>query len=213
MCVLIMDKQPLIRRGITDALSMNDTKEEIYEVDSIVEAKKVLKVKNFHLAIIGFGQDMQHAFDFINHIKSLDNHIKIIILTESNNLQEFLLAKDIGIEGYLLKNIGVEDLQYAIKVIQRGEHFFSNQLLEKALNQSIPNELKDLTAREREVFNEVCQGLPNIEIGKKLYITEATTKKHISNILAKLHLSNRVEVIFYANKVYENQFNSRGVVQ
>ena len=57
---------------------------------------------------------------------------------------------------------------------------------------------ESMTERESEVLSLVAQGLTNQEIGKTLFVSEATVRTHVSNILAKLHMANRVQATLYA---------------
>lgn len=207
MYILIVDSHPLITKGMVNILSNDYNTEELHEANNYLEARKLLQNHKIQILITGLNLSYENGLDLITYAKKNYSSIKVIALSTTDNIYDFMKAKEIGVDGYLLKSAKIEDFEYALKVIQRGDHFYSNQLLEKSIHSTEPKELSELTEREKEVFKLLCKGLTNYEISKNLYITEATIKKHISNILNKLHLSNRIDVIFWANNFYDNQNN------
>lgn len=210
MCILLVDHQTIYRKGIINVLSTYIAEEEIIEADNRMEADRILQKGNISTVFMGLQLEKEKGYDLVKYIKDTNKNTKVIILNHSKDLQDFVRVRNLGIEGYLLKDAKSEDLIYAYQVVQRGDYYYSNLLIEKSILKSEPKELNILTDREKEVFQLLCQGLSNHEIGKTLFITEATTKKHISSIMNKLHFSKRIEAIFYANKLYNGQFQLRG---
>lgn len=204
MCILIVDDHPLVRRGIIDILSMNKIGEDIKETDNIADAMKALKGNQINIIMVDLHLGLENGFDLIEKAKELYNKLKYVILTSSSSLLDFRRAKQLDIDGYILKDAFVEDILYALNVIKRGGKFYSPRFLENTLNGFEPIELQVLTEREKEVLTQLSMGLTNAQISDVLYISEGTTKKHISNILSKLNMSNRIEAVLYARKLYGN---------
>ena len=117
------------------------------------------------------------------------------MLTTSSKAEDFKRAKDMNVDGYLLKESFIEDILYAIKVVYRGKiftiHLFLNTNLD--IRKSM---IDELTEREMDVLRELGHGLCNSQIAK-LYISENTVKKHVSSILSKLELQHRTEAALY----------------
>jgi DNA-binding NarL/FixJ family response regulator len=129
---------------------------------------------------------------------------KIIILSVSDDVQDFFEAIKLGAQGYLLKNMEPEYwLDYIVSIVQ-GEAPISRvlaiKILQEFAGQKQPVCDNKLSEREKEVLQLISQGLGNKEIGEKLFISESTVKNHLRNILDKLHLQNRMQLIAFAYK-------------
>ena len=133
---------------------------------------------------------------------------KILMLTVSDEEDDLYEAVKAGANGYLLKEISVEEVAEAIRAVVQGQSLISPSMASKLLNefnalvkraeekQQFP--APTLTSREVEVLRLVAKGMSNREIADELYISENTVKNHVRNILEKLHLHNRMEAVIYA---------------
>lgn len=112
-------------------------------------------------------------------------------------------AKEIRVDGYVLKEALPEELIHALKIISKGRKYYDPGVLELIIKSNDPFEddghLEQLTPKEKEVLMELGKGRSNKEISQVLYITEYTVKKHVSQILAKLDLTDRTQAALYAN--------------
>ena len=206
MNILIADHQPLIRRGIMEVLSSAKESYRIYETGSLAEAMKISQVQSIDIAFIDLHLGIDDGLEMVDKVKQSGQiNMKFILMATTISIFEFRRAKELGIDGYILKDALIEDILYAFNVVKRGEKFYQSKIIEKAFSGVESEGLKLLTERELDVFSELRKGLTNGQISNNLFITEGTTKKHISSILNKLKLSNRMEVVVYANKLYGNQ--------
>lgn len=98
------------------------------------------------------------------------------------------------------------ELVHAIETVMQDASWFSRTLIEKLANVRRANapgtgaELADLTAREREVFDLICQGLADKEIAKELGLAPNTVRNHVATIYAKLDVHSRGEAIVWARE-------------
>ena len=133
--------------------------------------------------------------------------MKVIMLTSYAEDEMLFDAIAAGACGYVLKQIGNEDLIRALETVARGE-----ALLDPALTQRVFDRVReparkehgevfaDLTDQEMRVLAQVAEGKTNREIADELYLGEGTVRNYVSSILSKLELSNRTEAAAYAVK-------------
>nr|WP_092071659.1 response regulator transcription factor [Dendrosporobacter quercicolus]NSL49507.1 response regulator transcription factor [Dendrosporobacter quercicolus DSM 1736]SDM28902.1 two component transcriptional regulator, LuxR family [Dendrosporobacter quercicolus] len=200
--VLIVDDHLLSRKGIASILSANALFEIAGEATSGAEALEKAKSLMPDLILMDIRMPGGDGLEATRLIKSAMPHIKIIILSVSDDVQDFFEAIKRGAQGYLLKNMEPEYwLDYILSIAQ-GEAPISRVLAAKILQEFSVQKAAEfdsrLSEREKEVLQLISQGLGNKEISEKLYISESTVKNHLRNILDKLHLQNRMQLIAFA---------------
>lgn len=202
MKVLIVNRQPLMRKGILQVLESQVEEKEYFEAGTIEDAVVKFERISFDIVIVDLDLQDGSGLDLIRRLKSVVKTTpKFILIASSISIFEFRWAKELEVDAYILKDNDVEDLKYAFSLVMKGEKYYPHKLVEKALKDREEDGLGRLTEREMDVFVELSKGLTNSQIGNNLYIAEGTAKKHISNILNKLNMTNRMEVLVYANKL------------
>jgi DNA-binding NarL/FixJ family response regulator len=132
---------------------------------------------------------------------------RVLILT-TFDLDEYVYdALAAGASGFLLKDVGPEQLTEAIRVVAQGEALLAPTVTRRLIDELVrggrrrlrpPAALDELTPRELEVLELVSQGLSNAEIAELLTVEETTVKTHVSRLLAKLGLRDRVQAVVLA---------------
>jgi DNA-binding NarL/FixJ family response regulator len=135
-------------------------------------------------------------------LTALPDPPKVIMLT-TFELDEYVRAAlEHGAVGFLLKDTPPRDLIQAVRTVADGNAMLAPTVTRRLLASfaaggaqavAARRRLEVLTGREREVAVAVAQGLSNAEIGRRLFMSEATVKAHVSRVLAKLGLTNRVQ--------------------
>jgi len=130
------------------------------------------------------------------------------MLTVSDEEDDLYEAIEAGANGYLLKEISVEEVAEAIRAVVQGQSLISPSMASKLLSEfnTLVKKAEEkqqfpapaLTSRELEVLRLVAKGMSNREIADQLYISENTVKNHVRNILEKLHLHSRMQAVMYA---------------
>jgi DNA-binding NarL/FixJ family response regulator len=136
--------------------------------------------------------------------------IKVLVVSTFDEDDYIAHSIKAGAKGYLLKDMPVEELAQAIRLVDRGYSQMAPGLMEKMFDSMVNNqndieteqpELVELTAREMDVLNLIGNGCTNREIAQQLYIAEGTVKSHVTHILNRLNLRNRSQIAIYANSV------------
>jgi two-component system nitrate/nitrite response regulator NarL len=200
MNILVVDDHPLVRKGITSTLSCEDNIDIVLEASNVKEAISIIISKKPNLAIVDLNLGKEDGLEIIKNLKNKTN-TKFIILTSSIKKEDFIRSEEAGVDGYILKDAFAEDILYAIHVVLRGRKFIDPEITKYQVESTFDNGFTELTPREYDVLVELGKGLSNVEIAKKLFISEHTVKKHVSSILLKLQLNHRTQAALFVNQV------------
>lgn len=201
---LIVDDHFLSRKGISSILSSVSSFEIVGEATNGLEAVEKARQLELDLILMDIGMPLCNGLEATSMIKAIRPKVKIIILSVSDDVQDFFEAIKLGAQGYLLKNMEPDYWIDYIKNIACGETPISRVVAAKILQEfsmQKPNIVDNrLSEREKEVLQLISDGRSNKEIGEILFLSESTVKNHLRNILDKLHLQNRMQLIAFAYK-------------
>jgi len=120
---------------------------------------------------------------------------RVIVLTTYESDRDILRAIEAGACGYLLKDASPADLADAVRAAARGETVLAPSVASTLVRQVRKPAPPALSAREAEVLRLVARGLTNADIGRQLYISEATVKTHLLRVFAKLDVADRTAAV------------------
>ncbi|MCS3552799.1 MULTISPECIES: response regulator transcription factor [unclassified Sphingobacterium] len=149
------------------------------------------------------------GLELISKVKAQYPSVRIIVLSMLNNLQHVLQAFKNGANGYLVKNVGYEEMLYAIRHVAKGGQFICEEIggimldtLQKSptafLNIEQIMEKMGLSEREMEVLELIGEGYTNMQIADKLFLSKRTVEGHRQNLLEKTGVKNTAALIKYA---------------
>ena len=202
--VLVLDDHPIARQGLESVIKLHRPDEETVQAGTVKEAIDLIKEKSIDSVFVDLNLHNESGFDFLEWIQSQNKNIKTFVITSSSSESDFVKAKNMGIDAYILKDAFIDDIMYSLRVVDRGGKFYSSDLMANVGNTSEDDKRIDtLTRRELEVALLLREGYTNAKIANKLSISEGTVKKHISNIFSKLEIYNRTEVLVFVEKHIE----------
>jgi DNA-binding NarL/FixJ family response regulator len=129
--------------------------------------------------------------------------LKIIVMTMFEEPAYFHKMVDLGVQGFLLKNAEMMEIRKAISRVAENDTYFSEFLLKKFKEDGGTESEKvniKFSKREKEVLDQLCQGLSNQEIAEKLFISPRTVDGHRANLLSKTNSKNTVSLVLFAVK-------------
>lgn len=198
---LILDDHPIARKGLESIIHMYRPDDKVLQAGTVKEAIDNMQNNNIDMAFIDLNLNEENGLDFLKWLKKERQEVKTIFITSSSREQDFLQAKDMGVDAYILKDAFIDEIMFGLKAVERGSKFYSAELVENIGSSTEEDKkLSSLTSRETEVLKLLHCGYSNLEISEKLFISNGTTKKHVSSILSKLGLKNRVEAVLFADK-------------
>lgn len=195
--LLLVDDHPMLRRGISELLSLEDDVEVVGEASNGQEALAFLENNDVDLVILDHKMPVLAGIETLREIKARNINTKTVLFTVSDSGEDVQEALKLGVDGYLLKDMEPELIIIDIRKILRGELVISPNLasiLAQTLRTpSIEDIASNLTSRELQVIQMIAEGLSNKMIANNLDIAESTVKVHVKHILNKTGLRTRVE--------------------
>ncbi len=192
--VLLADDHPVVREGLRGMPAAEPDIEVVGEAASGPEAVALAERLRPDVVLMDLRMPGGDGVTAIRHLPG----ITVVVLTTYDSDTDILRAVEAGAAGYLLKDTPRAVLADSVRAAARGETVLTpavaGRLLGRMRAEPAPR-TEQLSARETEVLALVAGGLTNAEIGRKLYISEATVKTHLLRTFAKLGVSDRTAAV------------------
>jgi len=206
--VVIVDDHALFRRGLDLVLSEEPGIEIVGEAEDGVEAIARADELEPDVMLMDVRMPKASGIEAARAVRAAHPEIKVVMLTVSDDEQDLYESVKAGANGYLLKEVAIEEVADAVRAVAQGHSLISPSMASKLLGEFnvLARRAEErqvsmaprLTERELEVLRLVAHGQSNREIARALFIAENTVKNHVRNILEKLHLHSRMEAVVYA---------------
>lgn len=202
--IFLADDHPLIRTGLKHSLGQKDGFVLIGEASDGYSAVERISENPPDIALIDMDMPGLSGVAVIRVLRKSMPGVKLLILSTFNEEKFVREAMGAGADGYLLKNVPIEELENIIRRFCAGKECFSPYLVNLGMEERLSEDKREqksygLTAREIEVLNSISLGTPNKEISAQLFISLETVKSHVKNIYKKLGVKNRVEAVRLAS--------------
>jgi DNA-binding NarL/FixJ family response regulator len=204
--VLLVDDQELMRVGFRMVLGAQDDMEIVGEAGNGEEAVKLAEEHRPDVVLMDVRMPVLDGVEATRLITER-GLAKVLVMTTFDLDEYALSALRNGASGFLLKDTPSVQLVAALRSVASGDAVVSPSVTRRLLDRFLGaagGQLRDasildvLTDREREVLLLMAQGLSNIEIARKLFLSEATVKTHVGRVLSKLDLRDRVQAVVLA---------------
>lgn len=199
---MIVDDHEVVRLGLKNLLIRQPGWEVVTEAGSVAEAITQVDEHQPDVVVMDIRLSDGSGIEACREIIKKHPHIKVIMLTSFAEDELLFNAISAGAVGYVLKQVGNDDLVRAIETVARGEALLdptiTGQVLAKLREATRVEAFADLTDQELKVLSLIAQGKTNKEIASNLHLGEGTVRNYVSSIFGKLSLSNRAEATAYA---------------
>lgn len=208
--IILAEDHKLVRNGVKLLLNEAPNIEVIAEMDNGREALDFMRKKEIPDVIItDLNMPKMDGWELIEKISIEFPAVRIIALSILDNCEAIKKTFNMGGHGYLLKNIGVYELIFAVYYVHKGGKYLCEELSMKFLDKA--NQIthdpffrkkllkeKDIGKREIEVLQLISEGYTNAEIADKIFLSKRTVEGHRQNLIQKVGVKNTASLIRFA---------------
>ncbi|MCX5386451.1 response regulator transcription factor [Streptomyces sp. NBC_00083] len=197
--LLLADDHPIVRAGLRAVL---DTEPGFAVTGEAATAERAVELAasdayDVVLMDLQFGAGM-HGAEATALITARPGAPRVLVLTTYDTDADILAAVEAGAAGYLLKDAPPEELAAAVRTAAAGQSALAPAVAHRLMDR-MRTPAEALTRRELEVLQLVGDGLSNLQISKRLFLSQATVKSHLVHIYAKLGVDSRTSAVAAAS--------------
>jgi DNA-binding NarL/FixJ family response regulator len=213
--IVVADDHPIFRDGLCRLLALEEDFEVVAQAQDGRQVLDVLQQFDPDILLLDLKMPGLDGLATLQRLQASKNKTRVIVLTASDDKNEFVQAMKLGTSGIVLKQTATELLIKSIRKVHAGEIWLDSHTTAAVIRQFVANdepapppmpaaaptrerERSPLSQREREIVALVAQGFKNKEMAEKMFISEQTVKNHLHNIFDKLGVSDRLELALYA---------------
>ena len=198
--LVITDDHPVVRAGLRAMFQAEDDIDVVAEVSTGPDAVDVADRLSPDVVLMDlqFGPGMQ-GVEATRRIRAGTDAPHVLILTNYGTDSDILDAVEAGASGYLLKDADPHHLVAGVRAAAAGKSALAPDIAMRLMTQ-VANPTTRLTTRETEVLTRVAAGETNRDIGRALFLSEATVKSHLVHIFTKLDVSSRTAAVAKARE-------------
>jgi len=203
--LLLVDDHAIVRLGLMTLLNDQPDLEVIAEASTAAEAVQAVEKFQPDVVLMDIRLPGEGGIEATRQVTSRFPTSKVVILTSFADDDLVIRAISAGAVGYVLKQVGNEELLRAIRAAARGEALLDPSTTARLLSRvrefdrkSEEDAFRELSDREMDVLAHLARGKTNAEIGRLLNLSEKTVGNYIGTMFEKLHLNNRIELAIYA---------------
>jgi DNA-binding NarL/FixJ family response regulator len=203
--IVLVDDHEVVRLGLKALLDRHPNFEVVGEAASAREALELVASLQPAVVVMDIRLPGTSGIEACEEIVQRFPDTKVLMLTSYAEDEMLFSAIRAGASGYVLKQIGGEELVRALEAVGRGEALLDPavtqrvfQEVRKAVKEEEASAFSHLSQQEKHVLLLVSEGKTNREIAKALFLGEGTVRNYVSSILSKLGVNNRAEAAAYA---------------
>jgi len=203
--IVLVDDHEVVLLGLKSLLERHHGFEVVAEASTAREAVEKCVAYKPDVVVMDIRLPGGSGIEACQEITQRLPDTKVIMLTSYAEDEMLFSAIRAGAAGYVLKQIGGQDLVRAIETVGRGEALLDSAVtkrvfaeMRKVAREEEASAFSELTQQEMHVLQLVAEGKTNREIAQALFLGEGTVRNYVSSILSKLNVANRAEAAAYA---------------
>lgn len=202
--VLIADDHTLVRESLVGVLQAAGDIEVVAQAGDGIETLEKAESSHPDVIVVDLSMPRLNGIEVVRRLHGRIPNARVLVLTMHQEEEYVLRVVRAGASGYLVKDSPTSELVAAVRSLHAGHAYFGPQAA-RTLAEQLQHPERDaadpygaLTAREREVFHLIAEGLTTKEIARKLDISVKTAENHRARVLDKLGMRNTAELVRYA---------------
>jgi DNA-binding NarL/FixJ family response regulator len=196
--VLVVDDHPVVRGGLVGWLDAEDDLSVVGEAGDGLEALARVAESSPDVVLMDLRMPRMDGVTATGRIAAAHPGVRVLVLTTYDTDADIVRAVEAGATGYLLKDVPLPQLADAVRAAARGETVLAPPVAARLVSRLRAPAVEEPTARELDVLRGVARGLTNADIGRELFIGEATVKTHLLRLFAKLGVDDRTRAVMVA---------------
>ncbi|SFP25259.1 two component transcriptional regulator, LuxR family [Geodermatophilus dictyosporus] len=196
--VLVVDDHPVVRGGLVGWLAAQPDLDVVGEAGDGQEALALVAATAPDVVLMDLRMPRMDGVTATERLTAAHPGVRVLVLTTYDTDADILRAVAAGATGYLLKDAPLPQLADAVRAAARGETVLAPPVAARLVSRMRAPAPEEPTPRELEVLAGVARGLTNAEIGRELFIGEATVKTHLLRVFAKLGVDDRTRAVMVA---------------
>jgi DNA-binding NarL/FixJ family response regulator len=196
--VLVVDDHPVVRGGLVGWLAAQPDLDVVGEAADGLEALAAVAEHQPDVVLMDLRMPRMDGVTATGRITAAHPGVRVLVLTTYDTDADIVRAVEAGATGYLLKDTPLPQLADAVRAAARGETVLAPPVAARLVSRMRAPAVEAPTARELQVLAGVARGLTNAEIGRQLFIGEATVKTHLLRVFAKLGVDDRTRAVLVA---------------
>ncbi len=203
--ILLVDDHEVVRVGVRALIERQPGMEVVGEAGTVREAVTQAEQLAPDVVVLDIRLPGGNGLEACRQIKACRPETRIIVLTSFPDDDVLFDAIACGADGYILKQIGSDELIRALERVGRGESLLDPSLTDRVFakmrevrQQERAHAFADLNAQEMQILARIAEGQTNREIGAALHLSEKTVRNYVSGILSKLDVTSRAQAAAYA---------------
>lgn len=196
--VVVVDDHRIVREGLGLMLASADGITLVGEAGSGAELFQLLHTVAADIVLLDVRMPEMTGLQVLERLRADSPELKVLMLSMHDDAAYVQEAIRLGAMGYLLKNVGLDELVRALKHVMSGRAYLQGELAGALVGEPVPDQGLHLSPRETEIVALLADGLENKQMARRLSISEATVKTHLRALYQKLGASGRAEAVAIA---------------